>query len=244
MGIGKGCALMLAKAGADIAAVDIDKASCQKTAAEIKSLGRKSASIIVNLRQDEDIDRMLAQTWKALGRLDICVNNVGGLGGVRPMPFLQATPDWVDHLLDQNLRTTFLCCLAQAKFMVEHHIKGRIINISSTGAMRVFRNTSAYSAAKAGIISLTQNMALDLSPHGIRVNSIAPATTATERVDPDSPYFREVARVNPMGRLARPEDMGGVAVFLASELSSYVNGQVIAVDGGATCASIDPPPKV
>ncbi len=243
-GIGKGCALMLAKAGAHLAVVDMRREAAEQTAREAQALGRKAIAIQADVRDLAAIDRMLSDAIAQLGGLDVCVNNVGGLAGHRPTPFLQATPQFFDDVVNNNLRATYFCCQAEAKSFIARKVKGCIINIASTGGLRSVKGISPYGAAKAGIINLTLNAAIELAPHGIRVNAIAPATTDTEAVQQRGKdgSFRPVEQANPMGRLAVPADLGGAAVYLASDLASYVTGQTIVVDGGVTVTTPRPAP--
>ena len=122
--------------------------------------------------------------------------------------------------------------------MIERGVGGSIINISSLGGVRHVRHVSAYGAAKAGVINLTQTMAVELGPHGIRTNVIAPGTTVTAAVGAaaQSRSMQAVANANPLGRLGEPDDQAGAILFLASDLSRYVNGQLISVDGGFSAA--------
>jgi NAD(P)-dependent dehydrogenase (short-subunit alcohol dehydrogenase family) len=243
-GIGRGCALMLAKAGCHIAAVDLDLALAQKTAREVKALGRKAAAIQADVRSEKAIAGMVSGAAKQLGRLDICVNNVGGLVGHRPTPFLKTNRKFYDDIVANNLEATYWCCMAEAKHMTAKKTKGCIINVSSVAGIRATMNIAPYGAAKAGIINLTQVLAWELAPQGIRVNAIAPGTTATERYRDRfvTGGFREVEEANPMKRLAQPEDLGGAAVYLASALASYVTGHTIVVDGGISLATPRPAP--
>lgn len=128
--------------------------------------------------------------------------------------------------------------------MVAPKTRGCIINISSIGGMRVMRNLAHYGSAKAAIIYLTQDLAIELAPYGIRVNAIAPGDTLTERAQAayQAGGFRDVEAVNPLGRMARPQDMGGAAVYLASDLASFVTGHTVVVDGGISLLTPRPPP--
>ncbi len=243
-GIGRGCAMMLARAGCNIAIADLDKKGAEKTAREIHGMARRSAAVEVDVRKPESIAKMLEETVKALGRLDICINNVGGLTGHRPTAFLDATPAFFEDVINNNLRATYWCCHAEAKSFIARGVGGSIINISSLAGIRAVQGLSPYGAAKAGIINLTQNLALELAPYGIRVNAIAPATTGTEKMTERMAKgdFKAVEEANPMKRLASPEDMGGAAVYLASALASYVTGHTIVVDGGVSLTTPRPAP--
>jgi NAD(P)-dependent dehydrogenase (short-subunit alcohol dehydrogenase family) len=243
-GIGRGCAVMLARAGCNIAIADVDKRGAEKTAREIHGMTRRATAIEVDVRKAESIAKMLDDAVKALGRLDICINNVGSMAGHRPTPFLDATSAFFEDVIANNLRATYWCCHAEAKSFIARGVRGSIINISSLAGIRAVKGLSPYGAAKAGIINLTQNLALELAPHGIRVNAIAPATTGTEKMTERMAQgaFRPVEEANPLKRLGTPEDMGGAAVFLASALAGYVTGHTIVVDGGVSLTTPRPAP--
>ena len=217
-----------------MAVVDIDVEAAQVVTDEINSAGDHAIAIGADVRQSEDAQRMVDTTVESLGSLDICVNNAGGMLGHARSRFLDATPEFIEEMLDLNLRAVFHCGQIEARSMVERKTGGSIINVSSLGGMRAVRGVNAYGAAKAGVINLTRTMAVELGPLGIRTNAIAPGTTLTRAVD-DTTTARALettAGANPLRRLARPEDMAGAVIFLASDLSRYVNGQCIAIDGG------------
>ena len=252
-GIGKGCALMLAQAGCHVAIADLSAEHAAQTAKEVEALGRKAVAIEADVRTNQGIEAMLEGAVSRLGGLDICVNNVGGsdarwvsrattLAGHPLTPFLEITTEFYDDIVTNNLRATFFCCQAEAKSMIARGVGGSIINISSAAGVRATSETigiAPYAAAKAGIINLTQSIALELAPHGIRVNAIAPSATLTERHAErykEGGYSdREAA--NPLKRMGLPRDHGGAAVYLASDLASYVTGVVILVDGGISLAT-------
>ena len=238
-GIGRGIARMLARAGCHIAIGELDAAAGADAVDEMKALGRRAVTIQVNVRDREQIDRMLEETIDQLGGLDVCVNNVGNFPGHRPTPFLEATPKFFSDTLGQNLEQTYFCILAEAKSMVARRVKGVIVNIASVSGLRAREGMSAYGAAKAGIINLTMNTASELAKHGIRVNAIAPGLVATERLQPvfESGSLKPAEASNPLGRAARTDELGGVAVFLASDLSSFVTGQLVVCDGGDSFTS-------
>ena len=243
-GIGKGCAVMLARAGCDVAVVDLTTDEAADTAKEIQSLGGRAIALHADVRHREQIEAMINDAVQQLGGLDVCVNNVGGMVGHRPTPFLEIGDGFFDDIVTNNLRATFCCVQAEAKSMLDRGVSGSIINISSVGGIRAVRGISPYGAAKAGIINLTMNAASELARTGIRVNAIAPGTTATERImeRAGDGSFKPVEEANPLGRLGRPQDMGGAAVYLASDLSSYVTGQLIVVDGGVSVNTPRPAP--
>ncbi len=200
MGIGKASALYLARAGCHVAIADIDGEGARKTAAEVKDLGRRAIAVTADVRSQQGIDLMIARAAQDLGRLDVAVNNVGGLAGHYLMPFLDVTPQVYDDIVANNLRATFWCCMAEAKAMIARKSGGAIVNIASIAGMRGVQRNAPYAAAKAGIINLTQSLALELAAHGIRVNAVAPGTTITEKGEAGEREgrFKPVAEANPM----------------------------------------------
>ncbi len=237
-GIGRACALLLAEAGCSVASVDIDTAAAEEAAAAVEAVGRKALAFAIDVRDSAAVGESLGACVTKLGGLDVCVNNAGGMLGHPIGKFLDASDAFIDDAIDLNLKATFRCCQLQARSMIERGVKGSIVNISSLGGVRSVRGVSAYGAAKAGVINLTQTMAIELARHGIRTNAIAPGTTVTPAVEATvADRLAATASANPMGRVARPEEMAGVVLFLASDLAAYVNGQTIAVDGGFTAGA-------
>jgi 2-dehydro-3-deoxy-D-gluconate 5-dehydrogenase len=234
-GIGKGIALCMAESGADVINVGRNMERLEQTSSEIKSLGRKSICIQADVRESEQVNAMVEKAISVFGKIDILVNNVG-----TPTHWdnIDITEKGWDAMIRENLNTTFLATQAVARVMREKKTKGTIINISTREAILPGSGT-AYSAAKAGVNSLTQSWAALLAPHGIRVNCIMPGVTVhpvsieyTNLNDPEVKAAQE--RKVLLGRLGKPEDIGWAAVFLASEAGSYITGVCLSVDGGAT----------
>jgi len=244
MGIGKACALMLARAGARLVVADRDLTACERTAGEIRGLGGTARALGTDVRVPAEVEALVAATVDGLGALDVCVHNVGGLAGQPVQPFLDTPVESFDAIAANNLRATWLCCHAAARAMVAGGKPGSIVNVASVAALRAVRGIAAYGAAKAGVANLTMQLAVELGSHGIRVNAVAPATTATEliRERVERGEFRAIEEANPLGRLAMPEDVAGAVLFLASDLARYVTGQTIVVDGGisSTTRRLDP----
>ena len=239
-GIGKGIALALARSGADVALAGIsladrsrDEAAMEAVAQEVRALGRKAIPIVADLRIAEDIDRVISTTLQELGgRLDIMVNNAGGGFAAH---FMDINERGFDALVRNNLKSTFLCCKAAGKVMLEAQ-RGVIINFASGAGLGPAPSQPVYGANKAGIINLTQSLAVEFAPH-VRVNCIAPGLTATEGLrfrygEEAEEEIRQQGQSFAAQRLATPEDMGMAAVFLASDAASYVSGVTLRVDGG------------
>ena len=232
-GIGRGIALGLAQAGADIVIADLLATEAEKTAAEIRTLGRKSLAVLADVRSDEQIANMVKRTLDEFYRIDILVNNVGVFG--RQTPTLKVTGEDWDSLLQANLKGAFLCCKAVAEAMIRQE-KGSIINISSLGGILPPLGFTAYNAAKAGVINMTQSLAVEWGPQHIRVNCIAPGWIETPFNSPlgflQAPFVVSALKRVPLQRPGKPEDIAGAAIYLASDAADYVTGMTIIVDGG------------
>jgi NAD(P)-dependent dehydrogenase (short-subunit alcohol dehydrogenase family) len=235
-GIGKGIALGFAAFGARIAVVEIDEDRARLTAAEIEADGGQAVALVTDVRDGEAVARAAAATVERFGAVDILVNNVGGTFRA---PFLEVAEKGWDALLRANLKSVFHGTRAVAPRMIAQGRGGSILNIVSIEGGRAAPLFAAYAACKAAIINFTQTMALELGPHRIRVNAIAPDICLTEGLAPllgDAERARHEWIV-PLGRAAVPEDIAGAAIFLASDLAVYVTGVTLHVDGGTNAAS-------
>jgi NAD(P)-dependent dehydrogenase (short-subunit alcohol dehydrogenase family) len=230
-GIGRGIAAGLAAFGAKVAIWERNPQTCASAAAEIAGLG-----ITTDVRDSAQVDAALAQTAAELGQPTILVNNAGG---VFYSSLLETSENGWDALYKANLRHVYLCTQRVAKGLVDNGLAGSIISVTSIEGVRAAPGYATYAAAKAGVINYTKTAALELAQYGIRVNALAPDCTMTEGIRAISPPGTD-ARVGlmvPMGRPGHVDEMAGVAVFLASELSAYITGQTIHVDGGTQASS-------
>lgn len=238
-GIGKAIALLLATNGADVVVNDINEAGAQATRDEILALGRKSFVAIADVGESKQVGRMVEQAIDTFGHIDILVNNAGINRGRVPIHLFQED-DW-SQTLKTDLDGVFLCSKAVAAHMIQAG-SGKIVNIGSVAGLIPLRLQSAYVAAKAGVINLTRSMALELGPHNINVNAVAPGSTLTEGTKSlfysQEAEFQEKAKSLlahiPMGRPGTPEDIAHAVLFLASEEAGYVTGCTLVVDGGWT----------
>jgi 3-oxoacyl-[acyl-carrier protein] reductase len=229
-GIGRGIATGLSAFGAAVAIWERNEQTCAEAAVAVGGLG-----IVTDVREAAAVDAALARTVAELGPVAILVNNAGG---VFSSPLLETSENGWDALYRANLRHVLLCTQRAARVMVEHGIGGSIINVTSIEGVRAAPGYAAYAAAKAGVVNYTKTAALELAPHGIRVNALAPDFTLTEGLarlaSPEN--LARSGRMVPMGRAGHVDEMAGAAVFLASDLAGYVTGQTIHVDGGTHAA--------
>jgi NAD(P)-dependent dehydrogenase (short-subunit alcohol dehydrogenase family) len=234
-GIGAALARGIAREGAAVACVDIDEDGVKDVAAFIAKAGGRAISVVADVTDLEQVERMHATACSAFGSVDLLVANAGGSRG-EMIPFLELEPhDW-RRMIDRNLTSVYLCSLVCARQMATNG--GGAIVVTSSQLSEVARpGMGHYVAAKGGVRQLVKAMAVDLAPHGIRVNAMAPGPTLTpgnramfER--PDVAEFNR--RTIPLGRVADPEEMVGAVVYLASDEASFTTGTTIFVDGGYT----------
>ena len=232
-GIGRAMALEFAGAGADVAVNWIDdEAAAAAVADEVRRHGRRAVPVRADVSQIEQAQEMTAAVERELGPIDILINNAGVFPRVS---FLEMTErDW-DHVLGVNLKGSCFCAQAVAKAMVASGRPGAIVNLTSGAAYRSSPRGVPYVACKGGVVSMTRAMALELAPHRIRVNAIAPGLTDTAqpRYGSSEAELDAAARAIPFGRMARPEEIARAALFLASDDAGFVTGQILHVNGGS-----------
>lgn len=233
-GIGREIARWFARAGAAVAVTDVRKEKADAVVGEIGADGGRAVALVADLRDDDQIDRLVADAVAQLGGLDIAVNNVGNLGRGLPKPFLESDGAHWREIVDQNLLVTALCARAEAQVMVERG-GGVILNVSSGETTRPSPFMAPYAAAKNAINHLTQTMAVELGPLGIRVNAIAPGTTLTETVREvyDDDRVAEIVASTALRRMVEHDELARLSVFLASDLARCITGQLILADAGA-----------
>src|SRR6202011_4233167 len=228
-GIGAAIAAALGEAGADVALAWLDdQPAAEKVAARIRQAGRRVHLVRADVARLADIDTMVADTAKVLGAPDILVNNAGVYPRVKLLEMRES--DW-DCVLDINLKAGCFATIAVARALLAGGKRaGAVINISSQAIRGAVRGVH-YSASKGGVVAMTRAMALELAPHGIRVNAIAPGLTDTAqpRYGNTEEELAERAREIPLGRIAQPEEIARIAVFLASEDSGWITGELIHV---------------
>jgi len=229
-GIGRGVAAGLAAFGARVAIWERDPETCALAAESIGALG-----IVTDVRDGGQVDAALQRTTAELGPATILVNNAGG---VFSSPLLDTSENGWDALYKANLRHVLLCTQRIARQLVSAGLPGSVISVTSIEGVRAAPGYAAYAAAKAGVINYTKTAALELAPHSIRVNAIAPDITLTEglaRLAGDG-AVNGMGNIVPLGRPGHVDEIASVAVFLASEMSAYLTGQTLHVDGGTHAA--------
>lgn len=228
-GIGKAIALLLAQKGADIVVSDINLERAEETAREIEAIDRKAMAIRVDVADFNEVERMVGAILERFGQIDILVNNAGI---ARDKLILRMTEEDWDAVLNVNLKGTFNCTKAVIRHMSKQR-RGKIVNIASVVGEMGNVGQANYSASKAGVIGFTKTIAREFAQRGINVNAIAPGYIETPMTEllPEKTK-EELRRMIPMERLGRAEDVAEAVLFLVSETSSYITGQVLNVNGG------------
>jgi NAD(P)-dependent dehydrogenase (short-subunit alcohol dehydrogenase family) len=241
-GIGRGIAEFLAKEGASIVIADVATADAEKTQQAIQAAGGKALVVKCDVTKADEVRAMADATVAAFGKIDILVNNAGALlGGVHNPTNLAAITDeaW-DRMVELNLKAAFICSREIVPRMQPNKY-GKVVNISSIGAVHPPKPTSHYNSAKAGVIGLTYDMATEFAPDNITVNAILPGpvrssfydeTIGALSAEEKDGFFGMIGNDVPLKRIGTPEDIAGAALFLASDLSAYVTGVALPVAGG------------
>jgi 3-oxoacyl-[acyl-carrier protein] reductase len=243
-GIGRAICLAFAQFGAGVCVADIDPASAA-VAAEIEAMGRQAMVLNANVTDAAQVAEVVEKTVARFGHIDILVNNAGGASGsgfkIGRVVNIEEQ-DW-DGTINANLKSAFLCSRAVGRLMLQRR-KGAIVNMASVTGKLPWAGLPAYSAAKAAVISLTRSLAMELAPH-VRVNAIAPGLIETPRTSRNRrPEQLDQLLTNvPLGRMARPEEVADLAVYLASDVASWVTGAVLDFTGGQLWMSEDGRPK-
>ena len=228
-GIGREIALVLARAGADVALWDVNAQAMEPTAGELRALGRRAESLVVDVTSAAAVDEAAAKILDKLGRIDILINNAGVTQDGLIVRMEEA--QW-DRVLDINLKGTYLCTRAVSKVMLKAR-RGRIVSIASIIGMIGNAGQANYAASKAGIIGLTKSVAKELGSRGVTCNAIAPGFIKTEMTErlPEAVKQKLLEQI-PLGSLGEPSDVASAALFLVSDAARYITGHVLVVDGG------------
>jgi NAD(P)-dependent dehydrogenase (short-subunit alcohol dehydrogenase family) len=235
-GLGRSFAMKLAQEGAKVMAMNIamrpkDREDLDETVKQIKALGGEAVSFQGDVT-DEGATRAMAEaTVKAFGKVDILINNAAIYDGLKRKPFHEIDLDEWDLVMKVNVKGAFLCMRAVFPYM-KNQGYGKIINIASEVFFTGSHGFAHYVASKGGIIGMTRALAIELGPHGIRINCVAPGFTDTEASRSIADVAKYDTSKTPLGRVVKPEDLTGAALFLASAESDFITGQTILVDGG------------
>jgi 3-oxoacyl-[acyl-carrier protein] reductase len=235
-GLGRATALLLARAGADVGISYVqDRKAARAVVNECRAIGVRARAIRADMASSPAVRRMVRMLLDDFGRLDVLVCNAGIW---KEAAIDRMTDEQYAEMMDINVKGVFACCRAAAPIM-KRQKSGRVILVSSTAGQRGEALHSLYAASKGAIISLTKSLATELAPHGILVNCIAPGWFDTDMSRPSlrNPRIRqEVLRTIPLNRIGRPEEFAGAVLFLASELATFVSGEILNVNGGAVLA--------
>lgn len=246
-GMGRATAILFAKEGSRVVAADVDEAGGRQTVDLVHQAGGDAIFVQANVALEAEVQNMVAKTIEKYGRLDVLFNNAGVEQGVE---LTEMTEQEWDRVVDIDLKGVFLGC----KYGIREMLKsggGSVINTASISGITAQNLLPAYNAAKAGVINLTHNIALEYGPRNIRANAICPGAIDTPMfrrafdAKPDmAPMRRYFRGIIPMGRFGQPEDIAKVALFLASDDSAYVTGHALVVDGGLTIGNLMRPDRI
>jgi 3-oxoacyl-[acyl-carrier protein] reductase len=228
-GIGRAIALTLAQEGADVAVADLDLKGAEHTADEIRALSRQALALKVDVANSHEVNQMVSTALEKFGRIDILVNNAG----IFEVALVsEMTDEQWNKTMNVNLKSVFNCCRAVIKNMIGQR-NGKIVSMSSIDGYRGYPEGAHYAASKAGIRGFTASLAKEVASYGICVNAVAPGEVETEMTKEELAQFRaEFLKQIPLGRIARPEEIAKVVVFLCTDDASYITGQTISVNGG------------
>jgi 3-oxoacyl-[acyl-carrier protein] reductase len=237
-GMGESTSRFLARAGCDVAVIDIERDRAERVAGVVGDAGRRGVPLVGNVLDDAQIPAIVAAAEQQLGQIDVMVSIVGAAAWGS---LLDTTAEVWDQQLHLNLRYFFLCARQVAATMIKRGNPGAIVGIASVDGQRSAPMRGAYGAAKAGLISLVQTMAVEWAPHNIRVNAIAPGHIVTPRLY-DTPERAEAYANSllPVRQRGVTDDIGKAALFLVSDLASYITGTTLDVDGGLLAANLFP----
>ena len=230
-GLGRAMAVALAEGGADVALLARSRDDLEETAAAVRARGCRALALTADVVADEQVEAAVTSAIDAYGTIDVLVNN-SGVAVVKPL--VDTTPAEWRRILDTNLTGAFNCCRAVGRRMIARG-RGKVINIASVLGAQGLPGYAAYSASKGGLIALTKALAVEWARHNVQVNAIAPGwfvTSMNEQAFADPKIRERLLRDVPARRTGRPEELGPLAVYLASAASDYVTGQVVFVDGG------------
>jgi NAD(P)-dependent dehydrogenase (short-subunit alcohol dehydrogenase family) len=240
-GLGQQMAYTLAGAGADLVCAARSEDQIAETAARVRNLGRRAITVVTDVRSSSDCDRLIERTLAEYGRIDVMISNAGGGGVTRDKGLFEVDDAAWHDALETNLSSAFYCARAAIKPMIEQG-GGVVINVASGTALRGYASNFAYGAAKAGVIALTKSLAVMYARRNVRVNCIIPGFV-TQRPAQDAAeeeVRRQRGKYIPVQRLGEAPELGPLALYLASDASSYVTGEGFVIDGGGLAGGYAP----
>ena len=238
-GLGRAMVHSLARAGADIVIAARREGPIHEAAAEVEGLGRMALAISTDVSDSSQVSQMVDRTLDRFGRVDVLINNAGRTAENIYAPIWEITDEEWRAGIDTNLSGAFYCARAVSKHMVDRG-RGKIINVASGFGLRGGRDIYAYTCSKGGMIQLTRTLAMSLGRYGVTANTIVPGFIPTRGTDSMREFLPSSGELIPTGRLGRPEDIGPIAVFLASDASDYMNGEMMFLDGGGLAGGFAP----
>jgi NAD(P)-dependent dehydrogenase (short-subunit alcohol dehydrogenase family) len=234
--LGRPCALAFAREGARLLVTDVAADRLEGTARLLREQGARVAALPADVSRREDVERVVGEGSRALGPVDVLVSFHGY---VPTTPVADVAVEEWDRTFAVNVRGTMLCCQAVARQMVARGARGSIVNISSGASTSARAGAAHYCGSKAAVNMLTEVLAIELGPHGIRVNAVAPGLVmdaVVRKADADvHPYVRDMLAATPLGRTGAADDIASAVLFLASERAGWVTGEVFYVTGGTHC---------
>jgi NAD(P)-dependent dehydrogenase (short-subunit alcohol dehydrogenase family) len=237
-GIGHAIAIAFAEAGADVAATSRRAEEVENAAKQIENAGRRTVRLTSDVTDRASLEKVLEASVKTFGKVDILVNSAGRTRRAPSLDFPES--DW-NAIIETNLTGAFRACQVFGRHMLERG-SGRIINIASISTFIALFETTAYNASKAALGALTKSLAVEWGPRGVNVNAIAPGvirTSLNAKLIDGTPRGNEFITRTPLKHFGKPEDLGGAAVFLASDAANYVNGEILCVDGGLLASGVN-----
>ncbi|MCG7334728.1 SDR family oxidoreductase [Sporosarcina sp. ACRSM] len=233
-GIGKDIAFAFARRGSNVIITGRNEDDLRKTTEELREIKPNCSYLTADIQNVHEIYTMIDAAVSRLGQIDVLINNAG----INiPKPALEVTEEDWDRVLDTNLKGSFFCSQRAGKYMIEQQIPGKIINIVSQMAFVGYIKRVAYCSSKGGAVQMTKALAIEWAPHQIKVNAVAPTfieTDFTKQMFDDEDFYQDVISRIPLGTLAKPSDVTGAVLFLASNMANFITGETIRVDGGWT----------
>jgi NAD(P)-dependent dehydrogenase (short-subunit alcohol dehydrogenase family) len=237
-GLGKAIALAIAEAGADVVAASRRQEETQKVAKQIEALGRRTLRATVDIRDRSSIESLQQKVLETFRKVDILVN---AAGITLKTPTLECSEEGWNSVIDINLNGTWRCCQIFGKTMVSQGF-GKILNIASLSTFVAFNQVAAYGVSKAGVGALTKSLAIELAPHNICVNAIAPGvfpTALNRELVLHTDRGRELKMRTPMKRFGEMDELAGGAIYLVSDAASFVTGEILVIDGGFLASGVN-----